>query len=496
MAITTTTITKSVGWAKTDVILQLEEAFTWLGWHGGTRTGIITGISAYSGGGTVGSSQTDYYDVFPISTSGIGTGASFRVDRQNGSIGQILVNRPGYGYTNGEVVQLSAADIGGSANGATGIAVTVFVAGGASPISYGSTTTFYDKDVTSGATYPWGVLRHTIQQNKKFGDTYRIFQTASNTTFNIDVCSGFHPWNDDNLSDRGNGYGNRLVGNYYFDIVDTPVLGSGHRFNINNTNNFNYTQAYNITFANSSSYQLDLNIFRSGIDPRFAVLSFKHPTLSSTKLRDNTYFTFIAHNFTTNIWDLDYLFLSGLTEIVPSGTETNAYLEFRTHCVGNSYYSGVSGASKRAAEFGYIPWNGGAANSGYKSVFYQSTSNDDDYQSYYHGIYVRSDNTINQGQLSDSRAKGGYSGITDTLPSQTNYNAVIKGIPINAALIPCPYYMPDDFVLIDFDNEAPNANIQQGDTITISGSEVYTVIQGSYNQTNRTRGILFCARTV
>jgi hypothetical protein len=32
----------------------------------------------------------------------------------------------------------------------------------------------------------------------------------------------------------------------------------------------------------------------------------------------------------------------------------------------------------------------------------------------------------------------------------TTYTSVIKGIPINGNLIPCPYYMPDDFVLIDF----------------------------------------------
>jgi hypothetical protein len=55
MAITTITISKSAGWARTDVISQLEEAFIWLGWHGDTLSGIVTGISAYSGGGTVGS---------------------------------------------------------------------------------------------------------------------------------------------------------------------------------------------------------------------------------------------------------------------------------------------------------------------------------------------------------------------------------------------------------------------------------------------------------
>ena len=77
-----------------------------------------------------------------------------------------------------------------------------------------------------------------------------------------------------------------------------------------------------------------------------------------------------------------------------------------------------------------------------------------------------------------------------------NYNAVIKGIPLSSMLVPCPFYLPDDFVLINFDHASPGQNIQQNDTITISeGSEVYTVIDGAYNQTTRTRGILLAART-
>jgi len=63
-------------------------------------------------------------------------------------------------------------------------------------------------------------------------------------------------------------------------------------------------------------------------------------------------------------------------------------------------------------------------------------------------------------------------------------------------MVPSPYNMPDDFAMIDFDYASPSTNIQQGDTITISGSEVWTVITGNYNQTTRTRGMLFCARKV
>ena len=82
------------------------------------------------------------------------------------------------------------------------------------------------------------------------------------------------------------------------------------------------------------------------------------------------------------------------------------------------------------------------------------------------------------------------------MPDSLNFNAVIKGIPLTSQFVPCPFYLPDDFVLIQFDNAQPGQNIQQFDTVTITeGSEVYTVINGSYNQTTRTRGILLCART-
>ena len=70
-----------------------------------------------------------------------------------------------------------------------------------------------------------------------------------------------------------------------------------------------------------------------------------------------------------------------------------------------------------------------------------------------------------------------------------------QGIPVCTKFIPVPYYLPDDFVFINFDYATPNTLVDQWDTITISGSEVYTVISASYNQTTRTRGIAFCART-
>ena len=41
----------------------------------------------------------------------------------------------------------------------------------------------------------------------------------------------------------------------------------------------------------NTSFDLDLNLFKSGLDPNFVVFSYKAPTLSSTDIADNTFGT-------------------------------------------------------------------------------------------------------------------------------------------------------------------------------------------------------------
>ena len=473
MAITTATFTKAVGWANTDVIAQLDSAFSSLGWHGGAISGIVTGIVGVQTGGNYGPGVSTYHtNVFQTSTSGIGTGASFNIYRpSSGLITQIYVNRPGVGYTDGEVIQISSESIGRSVNGAVGIALTVKIAGNASPTGFGSTATFFAKD--NSGTYPWGVLRHTIQANKRYGDTYRAFQLDSNTTIKFVAGPSFHPGGvSDNTNSLGVGLTNSFRGDHFLDVFDgnnATIAGSYQYYT--NSNTLGYYQD-NFTYASSNSYQLDLNLFKSGIDPKFVVFSYKHPTLSSTKLTDNTYDTFVFHNFSSTLWDLDNVFLGGFTKIIPVETA----LIFRT------YFTGSNTHTRRMAEYGYSGSSGSYVDYRVYSTAYPQNPTAD-----YSRTYVRNSTS--------DRSVGGY-GNQNSVSSNANFNAVIKGLALNGNLIPVPYYIPDDFVLIDFDYASPSANIQQGDTITISGSEVYTVITGSYNQTTRTRGILFCARTV
>lgn len=639
MAITQNTVSIAGTWTKTDLVNQLEDAFTWLEWHGEAKTGLILGITTFTGGNYLEGPATsrEYYDVFAKTTSGVGTGASFEFDIDYGVLVKVFVNRPGYGYTGGEEITIDGADIGRT-SGAGDISFKVSVAStvanavsyaitatnvfelsgtdrngavsGTTPYitikegdtlkfvnnmsnsnyrmnivwncdeqsgtsagdtsrvanvygqnasynggemswtpvsgqtgvyllrddngndgvagigtiivlpadpadvtltSFGSTTSFYAKNTTN-ADYPYGVLRHEIAPNKKFGDTYRGF--AFHTSKNIvpHVCSGFSPhrvteatytWN----ANGGFGYGERNAGNQYLDVVRRLKDSDS---SLNSSNNYNYSQdgysdTYRIQTGGNTTQQLDLNIYKSSIDPKFAVLSYNAPTVPSTKLRDNTFETIIFHNFVnTDVWDNDELFLGGWTKIIPliSTNDKHPTLEFRTNIAGEKNHINDAYASKRMAEFGYnsLGYNGVTPyySSTNCSYFVQAVNSphagSGPLYTDHARIYYRNSNDDHDrswGGLVQTEEGNQY----DKVGPLADFNAVLKGIPLNGNLIPIPYYIPDDFVLISFHYNNPNTNISQGDTITISGSEIYTVITGSYNQQDHTRGILFCART-
>ena len=70
---------------------------------------------------------------------------------------------------------------------------------------------------------------------------------------------------------------------------------------------------------------------------------------------------------------------------------------------------------------------------------------------------------------------------------------------------PCPYYLPDDFVMIQIAASPGLTAYTTGDTITISGSEKYEIIVANYDNSatgldqvsnGTTIGMAFCARTV
>ena len=492
MAISTNTFTINASYTKADVITQLESAFTWLGWHDQcNHTGIITGVvdrGMYQQDPHNASTYyTYYYDAEQYTSSGVGTDASFYMSRYYGNPQTVYVNRSGYGYTNGEYLSFLPGETTSTAAGGIGWGVTVYTD---SSVAYGTTTNaFYTKNIDSGVTYPYGVLRQKIQDNKKYGVTYRAFSAQSTTTIEHIAGPYFNPKDWDPTGD-GMGPGNsstsyrtpRIAGDKYLDLQWGVDDSWGCEYASPKTERIE-GQGNAHTIASSNSFQLDLNVFRSGLDPKFAVLSYRQPTLSSTKLSGNTFYTFICHNFTTDVWDLDNVWLGGVTEVKPYESETyRAGFDFITYPYGtanNPIYN------KRMAEAPYDRGNDGIKSEWASNLASGSPTNS--IYSYHQRVYNR-DATYDINQNS--------AGSVKSVNPDADYNAVVKGIPLNALMVPSPYNMPDDFVIIDFDYASPSTNIQQGDTITISGSEVYTVIMGDYNQTTRTRGMLFCARKV
>ena len=86
MAISTNTFTINAGYPKSDLLIQLESSFTWLGWHDKCdHTGIVTGIVEK------GMYQLDplatnnyFYEAEQYTSSGVGTDASFYMRRSGG----------------------------------------------------------------------------------------------------------------------------------------------------------------------------------------------------------------------------------------------------------------------------------------------------------------------------------------------------------------------------------------------------------------------------
>ena len=511
MAITTYRERVALGFGRTDVVTMMENTFSWLEWHGGPMTGVVTGITTYNGGGTVvsaaGTNSTSCY----VNETGAGSAhtCSFLIERGTGGVvQQVHVQRGGHGYTNGQTVTIPAFQMGGVAVGAADMTVQVQT----SAVSYGTTLTWYDSDLTSSK--PWGVMRKTIAPNKAYGDTYYGFQMTSDTEATLYVGSSFWPADFTDQSGDGNqigggGEANSFRGAANMDVGDTTTSRTGDSaFGLNGSGDepdesiLGGDIGDDFIVTGSNAYGLDVCTFRSALDPRFAVISFSQPDRPSQAFDDNTYATFFLHDYDSALWDYDDVFLTGATYFRPntSGTSGNPSIFMRT-------YFGPQGVSNFANVHGFR-----SAESGFASMDNSATTTyaiQNDYKEEEYFPCTRYGSSINEPSFYhiDKDGYWGHKGAprrfspapSDNLPDSMNYNAIWNGIPICSKWIPCPYYLPDDFAFISFEYNVPDQDIQQWDTITVSGSEVYTIISASYRNdtdTGHTIGLAFCGRTV
>jgi hypothetical protein len=318
--------------------------------------------------------------------------------------------------------------------------------------STGDASTWFASDTfTNPLTATWSIGKVTNGPGKKLGTTFWNFYCAPQTAVHqpvggvstilyIRAMTGYNP-------STNVGQGVSIYDYYSSNIPNQAVI---------------YSVA--LTISSTSTIPLTLRVRQSSVDPNFAVFTF----LEGNNPRNN----FILSKYDNSIqpWSLNDVFLGGVYELFANPTYANAVndaaINFRTR---------MTCLPKRMAEAGYGSYyQAVAATVAYTNTFYRTAS----------GSRQLVTPTLVYGDINF------YSrNVGDIQTSVTNM-PIYKNIPICPAFSPVPYYLPSDFILA----EMPFANPNIGDTLTVSGSEIYTVIQYAMNPTTYT-GLVLAART-
>lgn len=457
-----------------------------------------------------------------------------------GKVNLIYIRNGGSGYADDAAITLAAADIGGSTatditfgtRTATVPAIKVWATQGGA-----SNWWWSDKDsnlseinasfISQGRPVA-GVCRVTNDAAKTFGTTYYSFTVTdphSSGTF-LTIKSG-PKWANTERPVEGyywQGYG--YQGGYF---GDPGMDGYGYKKNWDINGNLvwhddNYAasplfvggsdgdgdgRGMKIKFARSTDptdYPLKIVTYRAPVaqDTNYTIIQFQQ-TISGNVEVFGTFSLNVGNLWGQNIWDLDHVFQGGVTTYGTgasyewnNSTAASKAILIRTSdaidlddsyadpgaSVGWNYQVGTGRVYfplTRAREclFGYhryyavgsvtknadhitdmyrINIDGAHSNEGQPYTEYNMTQ-----QYYRNDVYDRV--TIN-----------GANGGTFTVNALANSHKPLKGLPISSAMMPCPYYIPDDFVIIQFVCEPGETIVYPGDTISVSGSEIYTVV--------------------
>jgi hypothetical protein len=368
--------------------------------------------------------------------------------------------------------------------------------------NYGSGNTMYQKS-SSGH---FAVLKNVNDASKIFGTTYYGFGLDSNN-YRMYINSG-PMWSL--LNKRGTNTSG-IDGQYDYGFYEGDRgLDYQDSYNyIHTSSSSYYYQPTYLDYATSStptSYPLSIRLYKaqSPQDTNFAVIQFTQ-TINNVITPFATFSINKGSNFGSNVWDLNYVWNGGMTEYnIYSGRS----IAMNYKCPGTNYYytDNINPSSEpvnnyslaREANYGYLR----NRNSYYTSTtIYESNidsgNSDRNVITYYrNSTYDGTKNNHNTMNNSD-RIK--------TVSPLANYYKPMKGIPISNHLMPCPYYLPDDYIMLQVSTSPGLTEFRTGDTITISPSEMYEIILAGYQKSqngldnidgNSSIGIIFAARTI
>ncbi len=378
----------------------------------------------------------------------------------------------------------------------------------------------------------WAILRVENQSDKKYGVTFYAFCFDYRSTGNTDttyghlltIQSGIY-WNSMNHYGpndpvRRGTYYNKTFGTWAGQVGTEIQTLNYLNCNLDSTS----TKVLSFTSTNNPyTYKHEVRLYQAPNtqDSNFAVISFVGYQSNTPILYDS----FVLHKGNTfgnpnPGVDMDYLHVAGVTQITPRNSSSvyHATINLETYMpafyAANANYSTASSTAYAGCATVPIGTSGMPMTRNYLYGYLRDSHKSKKVwrDSYGQNIFDTTGNTQNQDDESNYtwatiyHRDVAYEGISNTEANFINFYKPISGIPICNKFIPCPYYIPDDFVLIQV-NTAPNAvDYRVGDTVTISGNEKYSVVVSSYQQnvngldnpsdsaSTNTAAMLFCVR--
>ena len=336
----------------------------------------------------------------------------------------------------------------------------------------------------------FGTLKLENDSTKKYGTTYYTFGIHNNSQpYQMWISSGsFMHWlnryGTTMTSTNGDDYGyhSGRMGLDYQSGLSTP----------NNDDNY-WTYFSFATSATPTAYPLKIYSYnaQSPQDDNFAIIQFVQ-TINEVDVQYATFYLHKGNQIGTNIYDLDHVWQG----CVGTWGSSNRTLYHYTNIPGYTYYnsnaSDEPADSRSLAREAFYGYYRDASDQYIESFSDQYACNIDTNNA--HG-----DDAVTYFRDATYDQYGGYS-----VASQADYYRPMKGIPLSRKMMPVPYTLPDDFVLLQVSTSPGLTNFRPGDTITISASEVYEVVRAAW-QTNQnsldnlnntsSMGILLLART-
>lgn len=462
--------------------------------------------------------QPPYYD-YTVPASGARSALNLRIYRDHNTVpskisGIRVMNMNSSGWTTNEVFTIPGTAIGGASPaddivfGVNADETSVDASDGTPSVriwNKGTGVNAYWKDA-EGSKLLW---RCENDASKTYGVTYWLYELTSD--YQIRFKTGINTWFD-NLQASGTtnaNYGPRFGGNDALDYQEGN----------NKMEPTSFTEKAFATSSTPTAYPLKIVTYKaqSPQDDDFAIFQFVQ-TINGNDIPYLTWFHHKGNNYGSGIWDLDYVWQGGMTEIYG----TNNTIEFQTsntqrYNEERNENDNNNRRTMREALYGYLRTTTTAES--HSRIRYNVTHNffradvahDNTVIPYFrentYDDITYTQNSYYDKNINDTITAGSdddFVGGSQEVASSVNYYKPIKGLPLTINVAPIPYYLPDDFVVIPFDITPGQADIRVGDTITISVSEVYEVVHYSYTQLdesydgitdNRTIGVVFAART-